>query len=342
MKLRLVAITTILAAGCADKMPGEGDDDSPDGGSPPPPPPPMLGLGYDGTYTLAETWDLSQPFGPDGVGGVVADIMIEQVVSLAGVPSPLEDEARDLVAEAVRQPIIDYVDSVVPEDVGSDSATLATLKAIFDDVDAGGTISFTASASNANVFTGTHTITSIAVTHEQTYQVSMPELLADSGAVSVAGDFSGSGTGATTMSIGSHPLELRYGKLVEIVARDVLQIDTAALGQQAADALDCAQIVDRITTGDSYEITVQGQGFDVAATALETACAAGVAEIREAALGLVRDDAGIRLGGPASLADPSGDGVADAVASGAGYGGAITSLPLPFEPSVIGSFTAQR
>jgi hypothetical protein len=340
MKLRLVAIT-ILAAGCVDKMPGEGDDDgpSPDAG---PPPGPTIQLAYDGTYTLAETWDLSQPFGPDGVGGVVADIMIEQAVSLAGVPSPLEDEARDLVADAVRQPIIDYVDGVVPDDVGSDSQTLATLKAILDDVDVGGTLALQASG-DPDVFSGTHTITSIAVAHEATeYQVQMAELLAESGAVTVAGSFTGGATGATSISLGSHPLELRYGTLVEIVARDVLQIDTAALAQQAADALDCAQIVDRITTADTYEITIQGQGFSVPATALETACAAGVAEIREAALGLVRDDAGIRLGGPALLTDSSGDGVADVVASGAGYGGAITALPLPFEPAVIASFTAQR
>jgi hypothetical protein len=334
MKLRLVAIT-LLAAGCADPMAGgDDDDDGPDAG----PPPPTIQVAYDGTYTLAESWDLSQPFGPDGVGGVVADIMIDQVVSLAGVPGPLEDEAHDLVAEAVRQPIIDYVDSVVPDDVGSDSAVLAELKDIFDDVDVGGTLALQASG-DRDVFSGTHTITSINVSG---YQASMAELLVESGAVAIAGSFGGGATGPQHVSIGSHSIELRYGKLVEMVARDVLQIDTDALAQQAADALDCAQIVDRITTGDSYEITVQGQGFDVTAIALETACTAAVAEIRASALGLVRDDAGIRLGGPALLTDASGDGLADAVASETGYGGAITALPLPFEPAVIASFTAQR
>jgi hypothetical protein len=41
------------------------------------------------------------------------------------------------------------------------------------------------------------------------------------------------------------------------------------------------------------------------------------------------------------LSDPDADGTAETVTS-SGYGGAITSLPLPFEPQVTATFSATR
>jgi len=335
MRLGLVALTTLAACVPA----GAGDDDvEPDGGPPPPPP---VALEYRGTYALAEVWDLSRPFGPDGIGGAIADALIAQAVELAGVPAPLEDEATDLVAAAVRQPIIDQVDGVVPEDVASGSPTLAALDAIFSAVDVGGTLALQPSGSTG--VGGIETITAIAVHHEgATLAISMTELLADSGAVTIAGDFDGTFSAPGALAIGSHPLELRYGRLVAMVARDALGIDVDAIADAAAAALDCAAIVDRFTTADAYTIEVQGQGFTVPTSALETACAALEAELADAALGLVRYDAGVTLGGPAHLADTTGDGIADSVTSDAGYGGVITAVPGPIVPQISAWFRANR
>jgi len=73
-----------------------------------------------------------------------------------------------------------------------------------------------------------------------------------------------------------------------------------------------------------------------------TACDALRAELGERALGLVRPDAGISLGGPARLVDGDLDLVAEGVVSEPGYGGVITALGLPVEPQVSATFAASR
>jgi hypothetical protein len=326
--------------GCVP-APGTGDDvagdDAPDASTGP-----TVQQAYGGTYAMEGVWDLSQPFGPDGLGGMVADLLIEEIIGLASVPSTLEDEARDAIAGAIRQPIVDHVNGVIPPALAGSSPELMALDRIFSAVEIDGTLALTP-GSDPDGFTGTDTISAIAVRDEDVLiTISMAELLADTGAITVAGSINGGATGADRLSIGQHPLELRFGTLVAIVARDALGIDAFALADQAMTAIDCADVVDLITDGGtSYDITVGGQGFSVPAASMVTACDALRAELTERALGMVRPDAGIRLGGPARLLD-GGDGTTDTVASEPGYGGAITALGLPVEPQVVATFSASR
>ena len=342
LRLSILCASLVCAAlgGCVPP-PGTGDDvvgdDAPDASTGP-----TIQQSYGGTYTMEGVWDLSQPFGPAGLGGMVADLLIEKIIELASVPSPLEDEARDAIAGAIRQPIVDHVNGVIPSELIGSSPEMMALDRIFSAVEVDGTLALTP-GTDPDGFTGTDTYTAIAVRDEDVLiTVSMAELLEGTGAVTVAGSISGGATGPAGLSIGQHPLELRFGTLITIVARDALGIDADALADQAMTAIDCADVVDLITGGGtSYDITVADQGFSVPASSMVTACDELRAELTERALGMVRPDAGIRLVGPVLLAD-GGDGTTDTVASQPGYGGAITALGLPVEPQVVATFSASR
>lgn len=343
LRLSLLFACSMCAAlgGCVP-APGTGDDivgdDAPDASTGP-----TVGQAYGGSYGMDGTWDLSQPFGPDGLGGLVADLLIEEILGLASVPSTLEDEARDAIAGAIRQPIVDEVNGAIPPALAGSSPELMALDRILSAVEVDGTLALVAGA-DPDVFTGTDTYSSIAVRDEDVLiTISMAELLADTGAITITGSISGGATAADRISIAQHPLEIRYGTLVAIVAREALGIDAFAVADQAIAAIACADVVDLITDGGtSYDITVGGQGFSVPASSMVTACDALRAELAGRALGMIRPDAGIRLGGPAQLVDGSADGTTDSVASQPGYGGAITALGLPVEPQVVASFSASR
>ena len=313
-----------------------GGDDAPDGRAGP-----IVAQAYDGSYAVTGTWDLSQPFGGDGIGGVLADLLIEEILGLASVPSTLEDEARGAIAGAIRQPIIDHVDALVPSELIAGSPTMMALDRIFSAVEIAGDLALVAGA-DPDVLSGTDTVDAIAVRDgDVVVTVAMPELL--DGGVSVAGGFAGAATAADRITIGAHPLELRFGRLIALVARDALGLDADALAAEATAALGCPALVDVITGGgSSYDIEVAGQGFSVAASSLVSACDALRAELATRALGMVRPDAGITLGGPARLVDGDADATTDQVASDPGYGGTITALGLPVEPQVTATFSASR
>lgn len=339
--LRLSLISAFALAGCVSGgNPGgdDGGDDAPDGG-PDAYVPPVVQYDYAGSYEVQGTWDLSAPFGGDGIGGLVADLLIDQIVSLAGVPGPLEDEATDAIAGQIRQPIVDQVNAVVPAELLTSSPTMQALDAIFSAIAVEGALDLVA-GTDPDFFSGTEHVTRIAATHQSTVvTVSMAELL--EGGVEVAGSVSGSAVAADTLAIGQHPLQIRFGMLVAIIARDALGVDVFALGDQALAAIVCADVVDEITGGaDAYAIRVGGMDFSVPASTLVGACDDLKLELADAALGMFARDAGIRLGGNARLS--GGGNVASTVTSEPGYGGAITALPVPVEPQVSAAFTAAR
>ena len=294
---------------------------------------PTIQVAYSGTYASSGTWDLSQPFGGDGVGGVVADLLIDKIIELAGVPSALESEARDLVAGAIRQQIVDEVNGAVPTELLASDPTMIALAAILADVANTGSITLAAGA-DPDIGSGSETVSSLAVTHEgDTIAISMPELL--EGGVSVTGGFSGAAIGPTSLALTQHALEIRYGALVAIVARDALGVDAYALADQAMEATSCANLLDIVTGGDAtYDLTVGGQDFSVAASELSPACEDLRTDLTDDALAMIRPDAGLRLGGSV--------GVTGSTVSSQAYGGAITLLPGPVEPLVTATFSATR
>ena len=90
-------------------------------------------LSWAGIYDSDGVWDLSGPITAQRtIGDVVADLLIEQIVSLSGVPDALESQATSVVRSLVGDKIKAAVDASVPASLkpGSDLMTkLATVLA---------------------------------------------------------------------------------------------------------------------------------------------------------------------------------------------------------------------
>lgn len=294
--------------------------------------PPVSQVAYGGTYDVSGTWDLSRPFGPDGIGGVVAELMIERIVMLAGVPSALEGEARTLLAGQIREPIVSYVNGIVPTEMLATSPTMVALEDLLDDVQFEASMTF-AAGGDPDRFTGGEIVRAIAVQRgEVIHPIRMGELL--DGAVTVEADYAGRATGATTLTVEPHALEIRYGQLVALAARDALGVDVVAMAEQAWAQVQCPAIVTSFAGAGGYTITVASQDFTVSNANLVSGCDALKAMAEEYALGMFRRDAGMTLGGPIAVTD--GDPVR--IGSEAGYGGTITLFPV-FTPLVTASFS---
>src|SRR6478735_8496500 len=104
---------------------GSTNDGAPrDGGGTAPGP-----LSWAGVYDADGVWDLSGPITAQRtLGDVVADLMIDQIVGLAGVPSAIEDQAKSVVRSLVGSKIKSLVDAVTPAALkpGSDLFTKLT------------------------------------------------------------------------------------------------------------------------------------------------------------------------------------------------------------------------
>ena len=295
---------------------------------------PTIQYDYTGSYDVGGTWDLSRPFGDDGLGGVVADLMIDRVVTLAGVPSALEGEARAAIAARIRAPIVAYVDGAIPAELLTTSPTMMALDQIFSAVAVEGNLALVAAA-DPDDCTGTDTVTALAVTHQSVvHDISMTELTG--GAVSVAAPFTGTASGAATLTLGQHELQIHFGELVAIVAREALGVDVFALSSQAWAGVSCPAVVDSFTSGAGFSITVAGNTFSVSDATLESGCGALKVMLADHALGMFRRDAGIRLGGAIGL---GGTGrTVTSLASEPGYGGVITMFPL-VQPAMTSTFS---
>lgn len=294
---------------------------------------PTIQVDYGGTYETTGTWDLSRPFGPDGLGGVVADLMIDQIISLAGVPSSLEGEARAAIAERVRAPIVAYVNGAIPPGLLASSPTMVALDAILSDVTVEGELTLVPGG-DPDRCTGTDVIDNVSVVHEGTTHVlDMPEI--SGGLVAITSSISGSATGASTIAIADHDVQLHYGELVAAVAREALGVDVFALGAQAYDGVGCPAVVDSFTSGTGFTITVAGQSFSVTDAQLESACESLKTMLEDKALGMFRRDAGLRMGG--GIRFPN----AGAVASEPSYDGVVTLFPV-VQPQVTLTFGGTR
>lgn len=327
---------------CACPDGGAEPDENPDAGSPQPEPetPELAGV-----YHSVSQWNLSSAITEHpGVGTVVADLIIEQVVGLAGVPSPLQETARDKVAAVVHEPIRDYVDSRVPSDLAPDSELLTELSAIMADVEVESDIALANDARDTAQVEGRETIIAMQLRRgERSVRVPADVLQLGDASLPIGANFDGRITGAA-LAIDTHEFTLRVDVLLAYAATELLdKLDAELLGQQVAAVLECVQIVDYVTGGgDSITIEVGGMTFTAGLEDLLDGCELVRVEVSGYALGLINPALGVAVGGSASAIDADGDATVERLISRADYSGLITAVPLPTPTRFNASFTAGK
>lgn len=283
---------------------------------------PKTTLAYAGSYDAVQRWDLSAIFLDDeGVGGLLADLVVRSIVQLAGVPEALRDEARELIADAIRAPIRDYVNGRVPDDLIPRSALWAQLADIFADVELGGVIGF-AVGDQPDAFSGSQKVESIRLAYDgASYDVPIDPLLL--GGYGIEGDFAGRVTGQTALEIDDYALAMSLGTLVSLAGQELLDRgDLAALTDQALAAIVCAELVALVLDGDeAYGLVVGGQAFSVTAADLLAGCDAVKGSLADHVLGYFAVDTPVTVGGGLTMADVDDDQVVDTLRGGASYRG---------------------
>ena len=273
------------------------------------------------------------------VGEIVADELIAQMVDRAGVPSLLQDEARDVVAKAVREPIRDEIDGNVPASLHPDSQLMADLAEALGALEVDSTIELATGASDPNQLVGLEEIVAIRA-DRGSYSVPIADLSTVGGLI--AADLSGRITGAATATIDRHELVLRLDVLIARVASDVLGVDVEVITQTAREAVECTALVSVITGGAAtYEFRVAGKTFSLGMDLLMSGCGAARDAMFDQLLGLVRRDVGVAIGGSITLGDSDADVVADLFRN-ANYSGTITAAPTMNDPVFAITLDATR
>jgi len=291
-------------------------------------------IAVDGTYTTTAVWDLSAPFGRDGIGGAFADLLIEESVS-AAVPGLIEDEAIDLTSKLIRAPIKGLVEGRLPDELKEDGEVLIGLR------DALGNVEVQTELVLDEDIEGSEKVTRLTVPTTGTpFVVNASDLPAG---VSVAAEIEGDRKERDRIELKPYDLQLRYGDFILILVGDLLNRDVAALTNETNAAIPCDLVVSEITGGDGkFEFEVASKEFSISAGALQSACDLVKDKLSEYALGLVRLDSGVQLGGQVTLLDADLDARADTLSSDTDYEGRITLLPGPFEPRFSVNFVATR
>jgi hypothetical protein len=350
LRLSYVAIAlSLLLAGCLEGA-GAPPDSSPDAGPdmppPPPPPPPAPEPELAGLYHAVSVWDLGSAITEHpGVGTIVADLIVEQVVSLAGVPSPLEDAAREQVAAAIHEPIRDYVDARVPSDLAPDSPFLTSLAEILGDVEVESDIELTVAGSDSSFLGGAETVTAMTLRRgERSVRLPVDLLELGEASVPVGALIEGRVDTSTTIDIEPHEFALRIDVLLTYAATELLDaLGVETLAEQVAAALECTAIVQQITGGSAtFTFDVSGMTFTVDADSLLDGCVIVRAEVAGFAFGLINPGLGVAVGGSATAIDANRDAIVERLAGGADYGGLVTAIPLPTPTRFNASFTALR
>lgn len=342
---RLALALPLFLCACPDG--GSEPDESPDEGPPDEPPAPEPAAPeVSGGYHSLSRWDLSSAITEHpGAGTVVADLIIDQVVSLAGVPSPLEETAREKVAAVVHEPIREYVDSRVPSILVPESEFLTELGAILGNVEVESDIALAVAGSDAMRLTGSETLIALELRRgERELRLPVDVLEVEDASVPVGAIINGRIASGTALAIEPHDFALRFDVLLAHAAAELLdELDAETLGQQVAAALECAQIIDHVTGGsDSITFEVGGMTFTAGLEDLLDGCELVRLEVTDYALGLINPDLGIAVGGSANAIDADGDEIAERLLSGTDYSGLITSVPLPTPTRFNASFVAER
>lgn len=288
----------------------------------------------EGTYTSSAVWDLSAPFGRDGIGGAFADLLIEEAITTA-VPGLIEDEAIDLATPLIRPPVKQLIESRLPDDLKEGGEVLVGLRRSLARVEVETELVFTEDVE------GTERVTKLTIPTDDAPFVVTADMLPEG--VMVSAEIDGDREARDRVKLDPYVLQVHFGDFVLVVTSEHLGKDAAALTAQIDGAIPCDAVVEEITGGDgNFELDVAGQKVRISAAALQTACDVVKTTFGRYALGMARLDSGIRLEGEVTLLDTDDDGRADTLSSDQAFEGRITLLPGPFEPRFSANFVAER
>ena len=136
---------------------------------------------------------------------------------------------------------------------------------------------------------------------------------------------------------------LNYGKLVQYMVVESLDLDSSVLDQDVSNSVDCSSLVaDFIGDVGVPEVTVAGQTYTFDTAIVSDGCSALSASLSERPLGIFDTSMDIVIAGPTTLQyNDAGTQVAG-IESTNGYTGSLRGLPGGMSPSVDLSFAATR
>jgi hypothetical protein len=305
-------------------------------------------LAWAGIYDSDGVWDLSGPITAQRtVGDVVADLLIGEIVSRAGVPSALASQAQDAVRSLVGNTIKAAVDAAVPASLKPGSDLMTKLATVLASTQVASTIDLY-SGTPARVVKGNEELLTFQFQFQgRTSTLPARDLLDQTlPPVTLAADWDGTQQPPDTLSINPHEFELRFGKLVLWVAENVLQeAGAGSLATTAASLISCSTITSAITGGQpSFSFGVGFLSFSISTASLDAGCGAALGVVKEKALGLFDMDAGVQLGGHVLEVDDNADSAADRLRNQSDFGGIVSKSPGPaaVAPRVTARFEAIR
>jgi hypothetical protein len=301
-------------------------------------------LTWAGVYDSQGLWDLSGPItARRTLGDVVADLMVEQIVSLAGVPSLLEDKASDVVRDLIGAKVKALVDTSAPAPLRPDSELMKKLAVVLASTEVTSTIELI--APSRDVVRGTEEVRSFTYGFEGRRKVlAAGDLLARTvPIVTIGADWKGKVSNGALV-VEQHDYAIRFGKMLLWVVDNVLEEQGAAsLSQAAASALDCIAITAVLLDGQSkFTFGVGLAAFAVGGDKIKDGCQAAGGMVRDKALGLFDLDTGVQLGGEVQPLDADGDRIAERLQSRPGYGGILAVVRASLAPRVTARFEALR
>jgi hypothetical protein len=310
---------------------------------------------FGGSYLSVGQWDLSGPLANDqSIGHHAAVIFVERVVSGLAVPSLLADRAEDAVRSIVYDPIRNAVDAQVPSELAPGGAVYGALAMALGSAEVISRLELVQPDDGFRV-EGTETITTINVPWDGgTVSVDVDALsLEGEELVALRTDVDAQMVESTTrlnvephesttrLNVEPHIFALHFERLVNHLSIELLDFHLLDEVEAFIGAWDCEALADAIG-GPSLSIEIAGQQFELGAETLSDACAAAITAISDRALGFLRSDIGVEIGGEVIASDVTEDGRVHTLENGPSYGGAYVGLPASFDPVIQIIFQAER
>ncbi|MFC1610427.1 hypothetical protein ACFL6C_05670 [Myxococcota bacterium] len=299
---------------------------------------------WPGTYDVIGDWNLAGPLTNNRtVGDAIADLLIEKIVGISGVPSLIEEDVQELVSGTIRDDIKSVVDTNVPAALAPTGSVTQALGASLADVRLESTLELEEGLLPGSV-EGLEVVTALEYDNEGTSERVAPGDLIPGAGIQMDAEWGGDEGDDGELEIEPHPLNIQYG---ELVAHAVSQVVDATGQQQLEDdvltAVECTSIVNIILGGEaSFNIGYEDWSVSLSTSDLAGACDAARTLIEERVLGMFAMDTKVQVGGMVTWTDGDGDGQADTLTSGTDFGGILSVAPDPLAPRVTVSFTATR